>query len=71
MKSASERGVNDGLLAALSDGSVQSAGYMAAIAKATDDEILAMNENWEKTKQGKETFTTVLTDTKLKADEVY
>ncbi|MEG2252490.1 MAG: hypothetical protein RSC98_05565, partial [Clostridia bacterium] len=71
MKSASARGVDEGLLASLSDGSVKSAEILAAIKLGTADDIIALNENWKKTQEGKDTFATVLTDTKLKADEIY
>lgn len=71
MQEASNRGVNEGLLAALSDGSVQSAEYLAAILEGTQDDIDALNDKWQLTQEGKDTFTSVLSDMKLKADTEY
>lgn len=71
MQEAARRGVDEGLLASLSDGSEKSAEYLAAILNGTDDDIKALNEAWEKTEDGKDAFTDVLADQKLKADEVY
>jgi len=56
MQAAAKKGVNDGLLKSLQDGSVQSAEILAGLAEATDEEIAALNEQWEKTEEGKQTF---------------
>lgn len=71
MQEASRRGVDEGLLASLADGSVESAEYLAAILAGTDEDIQALNEKWQRTQEGKDTFTTVLSDMKLKADAEY
>ena len=56
MQAAAKKGVNDGLLKSLQDGSTQSAEILAGLAEATDEEIAALNEQWEKTEEGKQTF---------------
>lgn len=71
MQEASRRGVDEGLLASLADGSVKSAEYLAAILAGTDEDIQSLNEKWQRTKEGKDTFTSVLSDMKLKADAEY
>lgn len=71
MQEAARRGVDEGLLASLSDGSEKSAEYLQAILIGTDDDIKALNDAWKKTEDGKDAFTDVLADQKLKADEVY
>lgn len=71
MQEASRRGVDEGLLASLADGSVESAEYLAAILAGTDEDIQALNEKWQRTQEGKDTFTSVLSDMKLKADAEY
>lgn len=71
MQEAARRGVDEGLLASLSDGSVESAEYLAAILAGTDEDIQALNEKWQLTQEGKDTFTSVLSDMKLKADTEY
>lgn len=71
MQEAARRGVDEGLLASLADGSVESAEYLAAIVAGTDADIDALNASWGKTQEGKQTFTSVLSDMKLKADTEY
>ena len=56
MQTAAKRGVNEGLLKSLQDGSTESAAILAGLAEATDDQIKELNEQWEKTEEGKETF---------------
>lgn len=71
MKEAARLGVDEGLLASLSDGSVQSAAYLAAIVTGSEEEIDALNAEWLRTQEGKNTFVDVLTEQKLKADSEY
>ncbi len=71
MKKAAQMGVDEGLLASLSDGSLQSAEYLAAIVTGSADQIATLNEKWKDTETGKETFAQVLSDTKLAADTEY
>lgn len=65
------RGVSDDLLAALSDGSVESADYLHVLATATEDEIKDINAAWKEVKDGKDTFIDALTAQKLAADETF
>ena len=62
MQTAANRGVNEGLLKTLQDGSVQSAEILAGLATATDEQIDELNAQWEKTEEGKETFEETLTE---------
>lgn len=62
MQVAANRGVNEGLLKTLQDGSVQSAEILAGLATATDGQIAELNAQWEKTNEGKETFEGVLVE---------
>lgn len=71
MQEAADRGVNLGLLASLSDGSVESAMYLEAILSGTQSDIDELNDKWKLTESGKETFTDVLAAMKLKADDEY
>lgn len=62
MQKAANRGVNEGLLKTLQDGSVQSAEILAGLATATDEQIDELNKQWEKTEEGKATFEETLTE---------
>lgn len=62
MQAAAKRGVNEGLLKSLRDGSTQSAEILAGLATATDEQIDELNAQWEKTEKGKETFESTLLD---------
>ena len=69
MQAAAQKGVNDGLLKSLSDGSVESAEILAGIVTATDEEIAELNKKWEATKEGKETFAETLAEMQTDFDE--
>ena len=71
LERAAALGVNKDLLASLSDGSVESADYLAALASANEDEIKALNDAYEAVNAGKSTFTDALTAQKLAADETF
>lgn len=71
LKTASEKGVNEGLLASLSDGTTESALYLRQIVNAQDGSIAELNAAWLKAQEGKETFAEVLTDQKLTVDTEY
>ena len=62
LQAAAKRGVNDGLLKSLSDGSTESAAILAGLAEATDEQIAELNKEWEKTQEGKDTFADTLTE---------
>lgn len=68
---ARRRGVSEDLLATLSDGSVESADYLAALATASKGEIAELNKAYSDVQAGKETFTDALTAQKLAADETF
>lgn len=68
---ARRRGVSEDLLATLSDGSVESADYLAALATAGKGEVEVLNQAWKDVQAGKETFTDALTAQKLAADETF
>ena len=68
---ARRRGVSEDLLATLSDGSVESADYLAALATAGKGEVEILNQAWKDVQAGKETFTDALTAQKLAADETF
>lgn len=66
LKKAAEKGVNDGLLATLSDGSIQSAQYLAAIVEMSDEELSELNDLYVQSavKQSGE-YAQALTDGKM------
>ena len=56
MQTAAARGVDEGLLTSLSDGSAESAAILAGLVEATDGEIAVLNEKWNQTQAGRENF---------------
>ncbi len=56
MQAAVERGVNEGLLAQLSDGTEESAVLLAQLAQMTDEEIENVNASFAKVQEGKDNF---------------
>lgn len=65
-------GASDAVLASLSDGSTESADYLAALARTGDEEsIKKLNELYAQVDAEKEGLTDVLTQQKLAADEQY
>ena len=60
MQKAASRGVDEGLLKSLSDGSAESAAILAGLVDATDGEIQVLNEKWNQTEAGKENFSRVM-----------
>lgn len=71
LEEAARRGAADELLSALSDGSVESADYLAALATASEDEIKRINDAYREVQAGKSTFTDALTAQKLAADATF
>lgn len=69
MQTAAQKGVNDGLLKSLSDGSMESAEILAGIVAATDEEIAELNQKWEATQEGKETFSKTLAEMQTDFEE--
>jgi hypothetical protein len=64
-------GLSDDLLSMLSDGSKESAEYLAQIAGADSTTVQQLNDKYAELQQKKEGFTDTLTDQKLTVDEVY
>lgn len=62
MQLAAERGIDQGLLQQLSDGSEESAVILANLVNATDEQIQEMNEKWSKVSEGKDTFAESMTE---------
>lgn len=62
MQIAAERGIDQGLLQKLSDGSEESAEILANIVNATDEQIQEMNEKWGKVSEGKDNFAEAMTE---------
>ena len=60
MEEAAKRGVNDGLLKSLADGSQESAEILMGIVEATDEDIAKLNSKWEETQEGREAFSRTL-----------
>ena len=69
MQKAAARGVDEGLLKSLSDGSAESAEILAGIVNATDGEIQVLNEKWNQTQAGKENFSRVMGEIQTDFDE--
>ncbi len=62
MQLAAEKGINQGLLQKLSDGSKESAGILAELVTATEEEIAAINEKFAKVAEGKGDFAEAMTE---------
>ena len=71
LNKARELGVSNEVLAQLSDGSVESYDYLAALAKASPDEVKAINDNYQKVIDKKKELTEELTDQQLTVDQTY
>jgi len=71
LKIASEKGVDEGLIAALSDGSKESAAILAGIATATKEQISALNTEFEGTTAAKDTLATNMAEAELALDEEF
>ena len=62
IQSAMEKGVDQGLIAKLSDGSTESAQILAEIVSTGEDKIAELNKAFEKTEEGKERFAEIMGD---------
>lgn len=71
MEEARKNGVDAGILATLSDGSVESADYLQALADATPEQIAEINRLWGEVQKGKTTLTDTLTEQQLAVDQTY
>ena len=70
LEKAQAMGLSDDLLASLSDGSVQSAEYLASLVE-NPEQAAAVDELYQKVQEKKKGFTDALTAQKLSADETY
>lgn len=71
LNKARELGISNEVLAQLSDGSVESYDYLAALAKASPKEVEAINDNYQKVIDKKKELTEELTDQQLTVDQTY
>ncbi|MBO6092520.1 MAG: hypothetical protein J6P40_02680 [Oscillospiraceae bacterium] len=71
LEAARQRGISNEVLASLSDGSVESADYLSALANATDEQVKEINEKYKAVQEGKESLATTLSQQKLTVDETY
>ena len=71
LEKARAMGFSGDLLASLSDGSTESADYLAALANATPQQIEQINALYAEVQAGKQEMTDALTEQKLAVDEVY
>ena len=69
MQEAARKGVDEGLVKSLSDGSKESAEYLAAISKASEKEITALNEEFARTQEGKDEFARIMAEAKTEFSE--
>ncbi len=74
IKKAMEKGVDKGLVQKLSDGSQESAKYLAAIVEGGEKEIKRLNETFGKVEEGKQNYSNIIadmeTDFKTKMDSI-
>jgi hypothetical protein len=66
-----EWGVSDDLIASLSDGSVESANYLAGLAQGGKDAAIEVGELYDQVTEKKKGFVDALTEQKLTADEAF
>ena len=66
-----EWGISEQLLAQLSDGSSESAEYLAALVEGGEEAAKSVGEKFDEVAKKKEEFATDLTNTKLMADQAY
>lgn len=71
LEKAKQLGLSDELLAQLSDGSQESAEYLAQLANADEGTISELNDKYAELQKKKEGFADTLTSQQLTVDEVY
>lgn len=71
LKAAQEMGLSDELLASLSDGSKESAEYLAGLVEAGPEAAKEVSALYDEVQAQKKTFTDALADQKLAADQTY
>lgn len=68
IKKAAELGIDEGLLATLSDGSVESANILAGIVADGGKHIGELNEKFKGVETGKQDYSNIVTDMRTKSD---
>ena len=71
LEAARTKGIDKEILAQLSDGSVESYDYLAALASASDDEVQTINDNYKAVAEKKKALTDELTKQQLTVDETF
>ena len=71
LEKAQEMGLSNELLASLSDGSQESAEYLAGLVEAGPEAAQEVSDLYDELQEQKKSFTDALTDQKLAADETY
>jgi hypothetical protein len=71
LEKVKEMNLDEGLLAELSDGSEESAAYLAELAKASPEDIEEINRNYQAVKDEKEKLAEGLVESQLKIDKDY
>ena len=62
IQKAMELGVDKGIIEKLSDGSEESAKYLAAIVQSGEEEITALNEEFDRVQEGKNAFSSAIAE---------
>lgn len=71
LRQLKEWGISDELLASLSDGSKESAEYLAGLVEGGPEAAAAVGELYDEVQEQKKSFTDALTEQKLLVDETY
>ena len=71
LEKARTLGLSNEMLASLSDGSVESADYLAALSTATKEQVDEINKKWLAVQEGKNKMSDALTEQKLTVDQTY
>jgi hypothetical protein len=69
MKTAVAMGVDEGLLAKLSDGSVESAKYLDAIVKGGKEKVDELNVEFQRVEEGKKAFSATMAEMSTDFDD--
>ena len=70
LAAAVAKGVDEGMIAKLSDGTEESAKYLAALANATDEQIAKINESFRKTEDGKKVLAGAIAEAQTGAADI-
>lgn len=70
LASLQSRGLDANVIASMADGSVQSLGYLQAIANASDKEIEALNEAFSRMEEARESAAATIGEAQMSVDDV-